>query len=336
MKHPHRYDRAMFMWGVLAGALAFPLPSARAMQAQQPRSAESSSDNTAASGTRYAPGTRFRDCSDCPEMMVVPRGNFIMGSPPTEKYRFEREGPQHEVKIARDFAVGVYHVTRAEYGAFARETKRATDGGCFVWSKKGWSEDTTKSWRSPGFPQTDRDPVLCVNWEDAQAYVSWLNKRVNTSSKGQAEPSGGGPYRLLTEAEWEYAARAGTTTPFYWGDADVHRHANAGIDKQPHRPSVRGPDRWKYTSPAGSFPANRFGLHDMLGNAWQWVEDCHNESYVGAPSDGSAWITGTCTFRVARGGCWLDSSQYLRAAYRGKNQGIRYTSLSFRIAKTLY
>src|SRR3546814_782368 len=263
-------------------------------------------------------------------MTGIPAGSFTMGSPLSENGRFDHEGPQHRVSIPRDFAAGVYHVTRAEYATFVQETGRSNDEGCSVWSEGEWHNDAARNWRNPGFQQTDLDPVVCVSWEDAQAYVLWLNHRVQGFTQAAGPSTKAGPYRLLTEAEWEYAARAGTTTPFYWGDENIHDNANAGVDRRPHRPLTKDSDRWEYTSPVGSFPANAFGLHDMLGNAWQWLEDCYHESYTGAPADGTPRTTGECKSRVARGGCWLDSSQFLRAANRGKNRGIRYSSLGFR------
>src|SRR5581483_12030599 len=147
---------------------------------------------------------------------------FLMGSPPSEKGRNDNEGPQHQVTV-RGFAIGVYDVTRAQYSTFVRETGRSRDGGCIVWTGKpveaagALYKDMSKDWKNPGFPQTDRDPAVCVSWEDAQAYVRWLNDKLCGLRKPRSCSNETGPYRLPTEAEWQYAARGGTTTPYYWG-----------------------------------------------------------------------------------------------------------------------
>ena len=193
-----------------------------------------------------------------------------------------QEKPQHSVTIMRPFALGKYLVTRGEFAAFVAAT--------------GYSDN--QAWRSPGFAQTDRDPVVRVSYQDAQRYVAWLNQL-----------SGGSAYRLPSEAEWEYAARAGTTTTFYWGDTVGKNNANCADCGS----------RWggKGTSPVGSFAANRFGLYDMAGNLWQWVEDCNSDSYAGAPTDGSPWLSQHCDQRGVRGGAWNSSPLDLRSANRG-------------------
>jgi formylglycine-generating enzyme required for sulfatase activity len=280
------------------------------------------------------PGTTFRDCPDCPEMIVIPGGSFTMGSPSSEKGRDDNgdnEGPQHLVRVQRPFAIGVYDITRAEYTTFVRETDGGSAQACI--SFEGDLENRNpRSWSNPGFTQTDRDPVLCVSWADAQLYIRWLNTRVH-----QRNPSAGvaHPYRLMTEAEWEYAARAGTTTPYYWGGEATHEKANYGRDDC-CGPYTEGSDRWKFTSPVGSFAPNAFGLYDMAGNAWQWTQDCYHESYSGAPSDGSSWISGECRYRVLRGGAWDGHPPSFRSARRGWHVPVSGTVHSgFRVAKTL-
>jgi formylglycine-generating enzyme required for sulfatase activity/TPR repeat protein len=252
----------------------------------------------------------FRDCADCPEMVVVPAGGFTMGSPSSEPGRWDNESPQHPVTIGYSFAVGKYPVTRDEYGRFASENSGASN-----------------EWQNPKFAQTGRDPVVNVNWDDGKAYALWLSQKT------------GKPYRLLSEAEYEYAERAGTTTAYWWGDSDsdLCRYANGG------------PCNHHGTVAVGSYPANGFGLYDMAGNVFEWTEDCWNgsaesgnrssasgASYAGAPEDGTAWTTGDCGRRVLRGGSWLSDTSYLRSANRGALSAVdRGDGLGFRVARTL-
>ena len=239
----------------------------------------------------------FRECAkDCPEMIVIPAGAFTMGSPQTDPDYSPAEEPQHRVVIASSFAVSKFDVTFADWDACV------SVGWCPKAVDAGMGRDTK--------------PAVNVSWEDAQRYVAWLSKMT------------GRPYRLLTEAEWEYAARAGTVTAFYWGDEVGTGNANCF--------GCRGGWDNQQTSPVGSFKPNAFGLYDMAGNVWQWLEDCFNDNYEGAPADGSAWTTGDCSRRVVRGGSWNFFSASLRSAYRGRNSArIRLSGLGFRIARTL-
>ena len=262
------------------------------------------------------PGTTFRECRNCPAMAVAPAGSFSMGSPADEKGRFDNEGPQHRVTIARPFAIAIDPVTRGEYARFVRATKRVTPDSCRVYDVSFADNDLVrvrgKNWKRPNFRQADDHPVVCLTWNDANAYASWLNKQVGASVTG--------PYRLPSEAEWEYAARGGTTTPYYWGNAISRAQSNYGPDEQRFAPVANGADRWLYTSPVGSFPANPFGLHDMAGNVWQFTADCWHDSYAGAPSDGSARTDGKCDERVVRGGSWFKPPMGERSAMRGQGK----------------
>jgi formylglycine-generating enzyme required for sulfatase activity len=253
-------------------------------------------------------GRTFRDCPECPEMVVIPAGSFMMGTSDAEIADLVSEGgeadshanetPRHQVAFPRPFAVGRREVTFAEWDACVAA------GGCGHW---------------PGDEGQGRGerPVINVSWDDAQEYVRWLSER--TSSE----------YRLLSEAEWEHAARAGSETRHWWGDAIGHDNANCDgcgslwDNEQP--------------APVGSFAANPFGLHDMAGNVWEWVEDCYHDSYSGAPSDGSAWTSGgDCDMRVARGGSWYSYPVNLRSASRARDQfGARDAYSGFRVAATL-
>ena len=288
-----------------------------------------------------APGTQFRDCSNgCPEMVMLPQGSFIMGAPPGED---ERENvpaffrghsvPQHLVRIQYWVAIGKFDVTRDEYAQFAAETNRRDPDSCDTVNASGTGFIATNgNWHSPGFPQTRRDPVVCVSWDDAQAYVAWLSAKT------------GHVYRLPTEAEWEYAARAGTTTARYGGDnpAELCRYSNVGdLDYSEQDPGDSGVNRacrdgYAFTSPVGSFPPNQFGLYDMLGNVMAWNEDCWNTNYSGAPTDGTAWQSGDCGRRVVRGGFWNADLSVVRSAQRrGILTSKRVTSFGFRVARTL-
>jgi formylglycine-generating enzyme len=234
--------------------------------------------------------------------------------------------------VRSPFAVGKYHVTRAEYARFVAATGRTGDG-CETWTER----DQGKSWRDPGFPQTERDPVVCVSWDDAKAYAAWLSQ-----TTGKA-------YRLLNEAEWEYAARAGTTTARYWGNAvnAMCGYANGPDlslkEKFPEKflnASYVGVaqcrDGYVFTSPVGSFKPNAFGLYDMLGNAVQWTEDCWDESYANGPNDSSvALATGDCRHRVVRGGSWNGLPMVLRSGSRDSiGSGGRNFSAGFRVTRT--
>ena len=253
---------------------------------------------------RKKPGHRFRECEECPEMVVVPSGSFEMGSPSWEEGRFDDEGPVHRVRIAEPFAVGVQEVTFREWDACRGE------GGCLHNADdRGWGRG-------------DR-PVIDVSWTDAKEYMRWLSRKT------------GEEYRLLSESEWEYAARAGTSGPFHFGStisseqANYHGNFTYGSGRKSR---YRG-----RTEPVGSFPANAFGLHDVHGNVREWVEDCWHGSYRGAPSDGSVWARGgECGSRVLRGGSWDSLPGLLRSAYRiRRTAGIRGSNVGFRVARTL-
>lgn len=257
-------------------------------------------------GGRRRPGESFRDCVGCPQMVVIPAGSFNMGSPPNEAGRLENEGPRHRVSIRHPFALGKYAVTRAEFAMFARVSGHRTGGFCIGGA----------GWRDPGFLQGDHDPVVCVSWHDAKAYAVWIGHLT------------GFEYRLPSEAEWEYAARAGTDGARHWGDAVGRGRANCahcGSDWDGRR-----------SAPSGSFAANPFGLHEMLGNVWEWVEDCWNPSYAGAPAEGSAWTFPGCRGRVWRGGSWDYGPWSVRAASRSwLFPGLRGVNGGFRLARPL-
>jgi formylglycine-generating enzyme required for sulfatase activity len=244
------------------------------------------------------PGASFRDVSAAPQMIVVPRGRFLMGSPAGQGDDDAR--PQHEVTIAKPFAVAKFALTFDEWDACAAE------GGCRRdVSDSGWGRG--------------RRPVINVSWDDAQVYIKWLSGIT------------GKPYRLLSEAEYEYAARAKSQTAYPWGDGiKLNGELMANCDGCG--------SQWdgEQTAPVGSFPANAFGLYDMVGNVWERTEDCWNPRYEGAPPDGSPWKTGDCRLHVVRGGSWVDISAHLGSARRLKaTANHRVNTLGFRVALTL-
>lgn len=267
------------------------------------------------------PGHRFRECRNCPEMVVIPPGTFTMGSPQTEIGRFKNEGPERRVTIAHTLAIGAYPVTRKEYRHFVRATRRPTPDSCRIYDESFVDSDLVrvrgKNWTRPNFHQRDDHPVVCISWDDALAYAAWLNSQVNSKLETVGST---GPYRLPSEAEWEYAARAGTTTPYYWGNEISRSAVNYGPDELRFLPVARGEDRWKYTSPVGSFPPNPFGLFDMAGNVWQFTQDCWHDSYAVAPADGTAQTDGKCDERVVRGGSWFKPPMGERSAKRGQGK----------------
>ena len=272
------------------------------------------------------PGATFRDCADCPEMVVLPSATFRMGS--TEGQVDEQ--PVREVRVEM-FALGSHEVTREEFGAFVAATDYAGDGCNETNNDASLDWDDGMSWRDPGFSQEDRHPVVCVSWDGAEAYVQWLSLQT------------GGRYRLPSEAEWEYGARAGTETRRYWDSLSGStqcEHANGGdrtlIQRWRGWPLPVGNciDDAPHTSEAGSYEPNAFGLHDMLGNVWEWTADCLHESYRGAPGDGSAWTRGgDCERRVLRGGSWETALAGIGAANRYWHDNRASNTTGFRVVR---
>lgn len=282
------------------------------------------------------PGSVLRDCAQCPELVVVPAGEFRMGAEGGEEGR--PEGPVRLVHITRAFALGRYEVTQAQFAAFVAATGRQMGGGCQVWEGK-WRTPAEADWTNPGYgrmPFAD-EPVACASWDDADAYVQWLSRRT------------GRRYRLPSEAEWEYAARAGSTADYYWvdmgedADAGACHHANvydrsgARANGFPWAP-FDCDDGFGRVAPVGSFRPNAFGLHDMIGNVWEWVADCYQAPYPAAPVDGSAVqpAGGSCGKRGVRGGSWITRPSRQRVSFRGRDPAdARYSFFGFRVAREL-
>ncbi len=262
-----------------------------------------------------AAGTRFRDCAECPEMVVLPGGTFTMGSSEAERKlaslradsfpQFDTEQPQHGVNLA-PFAIGIHAVTRAEFAAFVRTTQYRTEAevaqNCTVWLENRY-QSADKNWLNPALTQGDDHPVVCVSWNDARAYTQWLTQ---TTGKN---------YRLPSEAEREYAARGRQSTHFWWGDRIESDQANFNGDIA-YVSSARSTFR-RNTVAVSSFKPNPFGLMGVHGNVYEWVEDCWHHDYQFAPADGSAWVA-NCdgNHRVRRGGSWVSNPVYLRSAFR--------------------
>ncbi len=282
-----------------------------AAEAERRRQEQEAAARKAESNREKRAGRKFRDCEACPEMVVVPAGAFAMGSPSGESGRYADEGPRHQVKMWYPFAVGVYEVTFEEWDACVDA------GGCggYVPDDKGWGRG--------------KRPVINVSWNDAQAYVQWLSNKT------------GAEYHLLSESEWEYVARAGTNTARYWGESSSAqcRYAN-GADEAARRYHNNWPveacdDGHYHTAPVGTYTANAFGLCDVLGNVWEWTQDCWNDNYSNVSGDGSARKSGDCSMRVLRGGSYVSGPRFLRSAYRiGETSELRDGGLGFRVARS--
>ena len=293
--------------------------------------------NVAMADDTRRPGTVFSDCDDCPQMVVVPPGEFMMGTPISadEIDRDRGEGPQVKIVIDRPFAVGRTEITHGQFKAFVEATGHDVKNGCRVWDDtRGFNNDPEANWLDRRQPRRVKDehPVGCVSWLDAKSYAAWLSRR--TSQK----------YRLLTEAEWEYAARGGTSGSRFWGDASNQacRWANtfdqtaARTYPFPWYPATCS-DGFADLAPVGQFEPNPFGLFDMIGNVWEWTEDCFAPTHIGRPKDGSAWVwEGGCDRRATRGGGWLSAPERNRIAWPGRDPAdFRNTQFGFRIARDL-
>jgi formylglycine-generating enzyme required for sulfatase activity len=289
----------------------------------------------AIAGAQPRPGETFKDCDTCPEMVAVPGGKAVLGGEPWDQDMRASWGRLREVTIAYSFAVAKTEVTRAQYREFVRATKYASPTtSCNTWGFTrilGQTEGYT--WDNPGHPQREDAPVVCVSWEDATAFAQWLAAKT------------GKPYRLLSSTEFEYATRAGTRGPWFWGpdNAKACEHANVADDTY-RRLYTYGPvfacnDNWERLAPVASFKPNPFGLHDMLGNAWEWTDDCYHESMAGAPIDGRPWLAedgGNCRARTPRGGAWASGTDWLKAGSQSADLANYHSQLlGFRVALTL-
>lgn len=281
---------------------------------------------------RPADLARVRDCDDpsCPWLRVLPSGQFVMGSDAVQGGDAD-EAPSHRVTVAARLAVMETEVTVGLFKAFVAETGFATDGACVVWDGRQFVEDPKGDWRHPfaGVVQDDRHPAVCVSWQDAQLFARWMSRRT-----GQA-------YRLLSEAEWEYAARAGTTTRYPFGndESTLCAHANvADLSARRHLQYIAGADcddGHTFVAPVGSFQPNAWGLHDVIGNVWEWVQDCKT-AYTAEPRETGAVEPADCPSRLLRGGGWGNRPGGARSANRdGARPTRRDNSTGFRLVREL-
>lgn len=291
------------------------------------------------------PFSTFRDCADCPEMVTLPAGSFVMGSTEEETKKAglpeeqgARERPAHMVTFKKPFAIGKYEVTIDEYTAFTKDTGHPATENCITWDTAAskWGPVAAANWQKPGYEQTGRFPVGCLTIADARAYVTWLAKKT------------GKPYRVPSEAEWEYAARAGTRTMETWGDTQDGICAYANVSDltrmETHTAVEREPTRFfecrdghVYAAPVGSFPADPWGLFDMVGNIWEWTEDCFIPHYNGAPTDGSVWYDPKqCDRLIVRSGGWYSRNWFARPAGRSReNPDYLSSTLGVRVVRDL-
>ncbi len=312
------------------------------------RAPGSSKHGAAAAGGKdvasLPPTSVFKDCPECPDMVVVPAGSFQMGSREDEAGRYEVEGPVHTVTFDRPFAVSRYAITLEQFETFTKEKRRPESGGCRVQGKTDWEPVPAATFRQPGFPQAPNHPVVCVSWQDAVDYAAWMSERT------------GHQYRLLSEAEFEYVARAGTAAPYWWGPTADAKRANYDArtpqpmtDTSSKKPGKAKPDAavgqaqsvslqtsHTGTVPVQYFSPNPWGIFQPHGNAASWVSDCWSKTLAGAPADGAAASTGNCNRRTVRGGAWTSDARDMRAAYRESAPAEqRYYQIGFRIARNL-
>jgi formylglycine-generating enzyme required for sulfatase activity len=284
---------------------------------------------------RFKTTNPFKDCEDCPEMVTVAQGEVLMGSNRNDidsGIAAANEGPQHKAIIRQPLAIGRFEVTRDQYAAFVKRSGYKGGERCVTFENNVPQERANRTFLNPGFAQDGTHPAVCVSWTDAKAYVEWLSQTT------------GKPYRLLSEAEFEYAARAGGTSRFgVSSDPDeICKFAN-GADESAKAAGLPGDspymnckDGYPFTAPVGSFPANAFGLHDLVGNVWEWTEDCFYNDYASAKPDGAARTEAACPVRTVRGGDWFSNEAALRPAARAKaNADARHDDIGFRVARTL-
>ncbi len=305
-------------------------------KAAEARRRAEASKNAAAAARRIAEqevaNKRQKVAELAGKFVDIPAGTFAMGCSPEDRNCEDDERPAHTVSI-KAFRIGKTEVTVGNFRRFVEAAGYRTDaereGHCWALGGDGkWAEQAGRDWKNPGFPQSDRHPVVCVSWNDAKAYVQWLSQQ------------GLGRFRLPSESEWEYAARGGKSAYYSFGDniAILCDYANiadtTAAERLPLGMVESCDDREVYTAAVGGYRPNRYGLHDSHGNVWEWTEDCWHDSYTGAPSDEAPWLVGDCARRVLRGGSWGDDPVLARSSYRDRNlTGIRGDNVGFRVVQ---
>ncbi len=334
-----RRSRSGAIWGLVAALVAVVvlfayLSGGSGLEFPRIEPGSRSAEDSESPGPVRRAGEEFRERlsggDEGPEMVVIPAGTFRMGCLSDDDACDDDEKPVHEVRIPQPVALSKHEVTRGDFARFVEATGHSSGNACRTYEGGKWEERSGRNWRSPALEQSDAHPVVCVNWHDAKAYVAWLSRET------------GHAYRLPSESEWEYAARAGSQTKYHFGNlqAQLCRWGNGSDltakDRYSGWRANSCRDGYVHTAPVGSFGPSPFGLHDMHGNVWEWVEDCWNGSYAGAPSDGSAWTRGECARRVLRGGSWYFYPRYLRSAIRVRSTtSNRNNYIGFRVARTL-
>jgi formylglycine-generating enzyme required for sulfatase activity len=303
--------------------------SAPALQASVAPAAPAAPAQPSSATRTPAPTGAVKACQDCPAMVAIPAGSFMMGSPSSETGRGDNEGPQTKISL-RGFSIGKYAVTRGQFAEFIKATGHKPARRCFadLGGSGNFQDSASANWTNTGFPQSDRDPVVCISWSDAKAYTDWL------------AAGSGKPYRLPSEAEWEYAARAGESHGDYWGGDPSDSCGYVDTADRSTKSKYSGwnvvdcDDGHAFTAPVGSYKPNKFGLFDMLGNAKQWVADCSSESLSELPTDGSANGGGNdCDEHEVRGSGWDGIPSIVRFAKR-ESHGSNYAAMNygFRVA----
>lgn len=277
----------------------------------------------------------IQHCDDCPEMIALPAGSAMLGVEPYEANTKGNDGALHEVMIDYNLAVAKTETTRAQYRVFMEESgHEMAQAGCNTWANNrilGYVKN--HQWYAPGYPQNEQHPVVCVSHVDATAYADWLTEKT------------GRPYRLLSSTEFEYATRAGTRGPWFWGTnskaaCEYANVADAIFRKNfTYAPVFDCDDGYEFTAPVATYEPNAWGLYDMLGNAWEWTDDCLHRDMSGVPTDGRAWLDeddGECERRTPRGGSWVSGSDWVRAGAQAGDFAVYHSQLlGFRVALTL-
>ena len=314
-------------WLIGAAVVAAGLLSVFAYKAMKPAPPSPAASLSTASAPAAAVGQVFRDCPTCPLMKVLPAGDFMQGSAPHDMGAQPFEMPQHKTTIAQAFAAGVYEVTVSEFADFVADTQ-VEPRACNTYDGT-WHMDAAVTWKNAVEGQIASFPVSCVSWQDAKDYAAWLSKRTHQN------------YRLLSASEWEYAARAGSAAQQPWSNpASACTYGNLADQTAARHfsgwTSVPCADNYVESAPVGSFAANAFGLYDLLGNVFEWTEDCWTPDYQNAPTDGSPRLDGDCSQHELRGGSWFTQPDFVRTAYRNSFAAeYRSTSVGFRLRREM-